>query len=125
MAPELFYGNLRREIAAANREHRALSIISFVIIRRDVAGVEETDPAFSERIIKVSSLISHGTRADEFFSRISEDGFWVFIRGNKANAHIAAERANLDSDIRVNVIEREENETFHSWIGRVDGFHFS
>ncbi len=124
MAPELFYGNLRREIAASNRDHRALSIISIVLNRREHAGVQETDSVFSERIVKVSSVISHGTRADEFFSRISEDGFWVFIRGNTENARIAIARANLDSDIQVDVIEREESENFHTWLRRVDGVHF-
>ncbi len=125
MAPALFYENLHREISAADRDRRTLSIISIVVVRRKLGEGEELDAPLSERIIKITSLIDHGMRADEYFSRISEDGFWVLIRGTKENALMAIKRAELDPDIRIEVVEREEGESFRSWVSRVDRVHFA
>lgn len=124
MAPELFYENLRREIAAANRVMHSLSIVSVVVVPRNEGAHVEDQALFAERIIKVSSRISQGTRADEYSSRISENGFWVLIRGSRENASTAVERINLDPDIEIDVIERMPGESFQSWILRVDQVHF-
>ena len=124
MAPELFYENLRREIAASNREQKSLTIISIVVPQRKLSIESETEFQFAERLIKIASKIDLGTRADEYFSRISENGFWILIRGRAANAQIAVKRAELDPDIQVDIIEREEGETLLQWIHRVDLVHF-
>lgn len=124
MAPELFYENLRREIAAAHRDQKSLSVVSIVVPQRSVGIEAESEYVFAERLIKIASKIDHGTRADEFFSRISENGFWILIRGPHADAEIAIDRAKLDSDIKVDVIEKSEGEPLHSWIHRIDSVHF-
>lgn len=126
-APAVFLNNLSREYANAMREDRSLSILS---LRPCVVGV-----ITELQLLAMSKKIVHLLRHGEFFSRISEDGYWIAVRGDSTAAQVLGERIVLVSSIKTpiegcwtaRVIECPLGSplgTFDEWIQACDTAHF-
>ena len=117
-APAIFLQNLRREFAGAQREKRALSIISIQSSPHEII----TEPQLTAL---ARTIVTH-LRSDEFFSRISETGYWIAVRGGVASAGKLANRivGEENKRWRTSVIECTPSLTFDEWIELVDRTHF-
>jgi len=83
-APAIFLENVKREHSNALREMRPISILS--IQARDSTNVT------SAQLIEMARLITKHMRSGEFYSRISESGFWISVRGSEAAAITLSQR---------------------------------
>ena len=143
-APAIFLENVKREHSNALREMRPISILS--IQARDSANVT------SAQLIEMARLITKHMRSGEFYSRISESGFWISVRGSEAAAITLSQRimgqrimgqglmsqgilsgretnTNTESESqyrywRTSVIECAPSQDLNSWIKSVDLAHF-
>jgi len=138
-APAIFLENVKREHSNALREMRPISILS--IQARDSTNVT------SAQLIEMARLITKHMRSGEFYSRISESGFWISVRGSEAAAITLSQRimgqglmsqgilsgretnTNTESESqyrywRTSVIECAPSKDLNSWIKSVDLAHF-
>ena len=118
-APAIFLANLQREYSSAQREKRFISILSIAANTHElITDVQIT--ALARTIVK-------HLRNEEFFSRISETGYWIAVRGGEDAAKNLASRIIDDENKRwrASIIECTPFLTFDEWIGLVDRAHFN
>ena len=117
-APAVFLKNLQREYASAQREKRIISIISIQSSPHEII----TEPQLTAL---ARTIVSH-LRSDEFFSRISETGYWIAIRGGFAAAGNLAMRIMDDENKkwRTSIIECTPSLSFDGFLKLVDESHF-
>jgi GGDEF domain-containing protein len=119
-APDVFLANLSREYAGASREKRVLSILSI----RPSSPQELTET----QLISMARVIVRHLRLGEYFSRISEDGFWVAVKGDQCATSKLAKRILEDSQEnrwRTSIIECAPSQSFEKWLSLSDQAHFS
>jgi hypothetical protein len=123
-APAVFHANLSRAHAAAVREERAISILSL----KALPSNSVTEVQLIETAKKIQQHLRHG----EFFSRISEDGYWIAVRGDSTAAHNLGKRILAESNSysqnkdqwRARVIEFSDKGSLNEWIQACDLRHF-
>lgn len=123
-APSIFLTALEREFESAQRDRRSLTIISFV----------SASPAtIHADISALARALKKTCRTAEPYSRISEDGFWVLIKGGHDGAEKFVERVYSEPELflmepvkrwQSKIIEHKPNETLDEWIARIDRAHF-
>lgn len=151
MAPELFYQSLGRELANGDRDGRPVSLI---LLRLEWDSPEDFNVVTMEiSLVALAFYISQLVRGGEFFSRISNVGFWIAIRGDLSVAQAALDRileslhlhlssyednhiavSGSDQDgiegegisyrLTSHVIQREPNEDLLQFLNRADRLHF-
>ena len=121
MAPELFYENLKREIAATKRLAQELVIVSLVLSADGFA----TKAAFQEGLIGIAFALRTGLREEDFFARISDAGFLVLLRTEEKAVPAIIERWNLPypHQISIDVLARADLD-YQEWTRSVDHTHF-
>jgi len=122
-APAVFLENVFREAASARRARHSLTIVS-------VRGDNPTEA----QLIHISRCIARHLRSEEFFTRISETGYWIAIRGQEMDALALAQRiletmgTELKSHERVwraSAIEYRPEMSLDQWIRLADEIHFA
>jgi len=121
MSPTLFQENLKREIASAKRERRELIVISLSLRPSGFQSLA----AFQEALIGLAFAVRTGLRGGDFFSRVSDCGFWILLRTAESNADAIIERWQLahQSQLEIHTVARSGSE-FQEWILRIDQLHF-
>lgn len=140
LAPELFQENLKRDIATSQRGGTPLAIICINLVQSES---KEQVPGYylsllEESLIKWAFEIESNIRGGEYFSRISESGFWILIRGEQVAADIARERivSSISGYLPQQIIEfgfafksscvsYQLGESLYNYIQRVDLVHFN
>ena len=142
-APAIFLEKLAREFSSARRDFRTLALLSLQAYDVPEISIGELE------MVALARAIEKSLRSDEFYSRISESGFWIAIRGDKEDAlalqrRVAANLRFQDITTReittqelaekgqkqrwlASVIECEpsvELTTLEDWIQSVDRIHF-
>lgn len=123
-APAVFHANLSQAHAAALREKRAISILSL----KALPSNSVTEVQLIETAKKIQQHLRHG----EFFSRVSEDGYWIAVWGDSTAAHNLGKRILAESksysqnkDLwRARVIEFSDEGSLNEWIQACDLRHF-
>ena len=142
-APAIFLEKLAREFSSARRDFRTLALLSLQAYDVPEISIGELE------MVALARAIEKSLRSDEFYSRISESGFWIAIRGDKEDA-LALQR-RVEGNLRfqeittreittqelaekgqkqkwlASVIECEpsvELTTLEDWIQSVDRIHF-
>lgn len=121
MAPALFHQALLREIASADREARELVIASVRI--RPAANTSMA--GLAQELIALAFLVKSHLRGGDFFSRISDTGFWLLLRTDQTGAAHVIDRLNLShrTEVETALISRS-TDTYEQWIARIDQSHF-
>ena len=79
MSPSLFHENLKREISRAGRQDYDLAVISISIKPRNFQSVS----LLQEELIKIANTLREQLRGGDFFTRISDLGFWALLQVEK------------------------------------------
>ena len=79
-APAIFLEKLAREFSSARRDFRTLALLSLQAYDLPEISIGELE------MVALARAIEKSLRSDEFYSRISESGFWIAIRGDKEDA---------------------------------------
>jgi len=145
-APKIFFNNLAREIAKSKRKFQAISIITVRIspplvrpknstkIRRE--ELLNKNKVFEIELIDIGKCLKAQMRSGDFYSRLAENGFWICIQGDRAEAEKASERFALHtskvSDTRSKirsifyaVSEWDTRMNQKEWIHEIDGVFFA
>jgi GGDEF domain-containing protein len=134
MAPNRFNQTVKRDIDLANRNSDLLAIISLRIdlpeliknryVNQPIDHVKlELESLLIELNFKLKSIL----RSSDCISRVSVTGFWILINSaSEENLSQLAERINklFPKSIRVEVIQRINNQDQASWYEMVDKKHF-
>ncbi len=144
-SPALFLENAAREFASARRDLRPLSILSLRYLHlpqcpqppqpysSHVTEAERESIQLTELtefdVVALARTIQKVLRKGEFFTRISESGFWIAIRGDTKASEILSERIRSTFDQeknqwRASTIECTPLITFDQWIESADRIHF-
>ena len=144
-SPALFLENAAREFASARRDLRPLSILSLRYLHlpqcpqppqpysSHVTEAERESIQLTELtefdLVALARSIQKVLRKGEFFTRISESGFWIAIRGDTKASEILSERIRSTFDQeknqwRASTIECTPLITFDQWIESADRIHF-
>jgi GGDEF domain-containing protein len=165
-APKIFFDNLAREISQSRRRPQSIAIITIKLLQENEEAkplknskqnnttvkdlkpkdlklkdlkpkdLKSTNLFFEKQLAIVSNTIKTNMRGGDFYSRIAEDGFWLCLQGNLAEANSTAERFEakiLDKlkqpnrKVRVEVTSTEWSANLDSnfWIEEIDQKYFS
>jgi GGDEF domain-containing protein len=156
-APKVFFDNLAREISKSRRKFQAISVITVKLgsdenkskSRRAADNssnsVKEKSIALSKEgkvldfekdLVRINKLIKSNMRSGDFYSRIPEDGFWICLHGDLAEAGKATERLLLKISeypahsidpmrIKCSNHEWEDSLDTHALIHEIDLAYFS
>jgi GGDEF domain-containing protein len=155
-APKTFFDNLAREISQSRRHPQSIAIITIKLLQENeeakplknskqnnttvkdlkLKDLKSTNLFFEKQLAIVSNTIKTNMRGGDFYSRIAEDGFWLCLQGNLAEANSTAERFEakiLDKlkqpnrEVRVEVTSTEWSANLDSnfWIEEIDQKYFS
>jgi GGDEF domain-containing protein len=145
LAPARFHEYLTGELSMANRERRTITLISLRLASISLRLASPASPGDSMRSapydsaekihheLKIlSSDIRRLLRGGDQIGRISEDGFWILIRGDLNAAEIASHRfmrevgeSTWREKWRVRYCESEVGEEIKSLLRRMDQIHFT
>jgi GGDEF domain-containing protein len=122
MSPQLFHENLKREIAIASREARELTVVSLTLDITKFSTLAE----IQEVLIEIAHLLKGELRGGDFFSRISDCGFWILLRTDEAGADLVMQRLDLPrrENLTINIAARKLSD-YREWIERLDPLHFN
>lgn len=126
-APAIFLENLKREHARFSRSTQPISVISFSLAPSSLTGDGSTD---EEKLIEMARRIRREMRSDEFFTRISEYGFWAYINGSYYDAEALASRivkklgSKRENTWYISVSECVPGRSCDDWIKALDLLHF-
>ena len=121
MAPSLFHENLKREISRAGRQDYDLAVISISVKPRNFQSVS----LLQEELIKIADTLREQLRGGDFFTRISDLGFWVLLQVDESETDAVIHRLGLPNqkDRDIYVLARKKD-GYDEWIKRIDLVHF-
>jgi len=142
LAPARFHEYLIGELSMANREQRTITLISLRILidsmrQEPLDSGEKQGPAgevesIHQNLKHLSTTIHRLLRGGDQIGRISEDGFWILIRGDINAAEIACERfmqevgeSTWREMWRIRYCESDVDEDIRNLLRRVDQIHFT
>jgi GGDEF domain-containing protein len=121
MAPSTFHENLKREISNAERSKQKLTVLGISVSPINF----ENRSSYETALIEIAHELRLQLRGGEFFSRISDDGFWIFMRGDELDAEKFFLRLLLPySEELKHCIVSNNHEQYLDWIRRIDQVHF-
>jgi GGDEF domain-containing protein len=134
MAPNRFNQTVKRDIDLANRNSDLLAIISLRIDLPELIKnryvnqpIEQVKLELESLLIELNFKLKSILRSSDCISRVSVTGFWILINSaSEENLSQLAERINklFPKIIRVEVIQRINNQDQASWYEMVDKKHF-
>lgn len=134
MAPNRFNQTVKRDIDLANRNSDLLAMISLRIDLPELIKnryvnqpIEQVKLELESLLIELNFKLKSILRSSDCISRVSVTGFWILINSaSEENLSQLAERINklFPKIIRVEVIQRINNQDQASWYEMVDKKHF-
>ena len=145
LAPARFLSILRNELHVAAREKRAVTVISIRLTAMQPSASHSTelladplrgasDVSLHEELLKsFAHQLSTLIRSGDYCARISEDGFWLFTRGDIRSAQIATTRYLFDLDpadwslafYESMAGQSDTGESMRQLLQRMDALHFT
>ena len=121
MSPSLFHENLKREISRAGRQDHGLAVISISVKPRNFQSVS----LLQEELIRIADTLREQLRGGDFFTRISDLGFWALLRADESETDAVIHRLGLPNqkDLDIYVLARKKD-AYDEWIKRIDLVHF-
>jgi GGDEF domain-containing protein len=121
MSPSLFHENLKREISRAGRQDYDLAVISISVKPRNFKSVS----LLQEELIKIADTLREQLRGGDFFTRISDLGFWALLQVDESETDAVIARLGLPNqkDLDIYVLARKKD-GYDEWIKRIDLVHF-
>lgn len=128
-APKVFFENLAREIAKSKRKFQPISIVMVQVLpdfsllpnkvlvetsntrKKNVQNKEDMNPrgsAYEKELILVGRCLKSNMRAGDFYSRIADNGFWICLQGDAADAQKAVARFGLKISEAKNLENRKQ-----------------
>ncbi|MEJ0014411.1 MAG: hypothetical protein WDN07_02285 [Actinomycetota bacterium] len=122
MAPTLFHEALKREIASAKRDQRDIAVLAISLKPQRFGSISE----FQEALIEIAFALRMGLRGGDFFSRISDAGFWALVRTSELHGETIINRLDLPHHdaIESYIVARKYDE-YTEWIDRIDHLYFT
>jgi GGDEF domain-containing protein len=122
MAPGLFYDNLKREFARAEREIQELAVLSLSLSPHAFESLSR----YEQALIEIAHDLRSQLRGGEFFARISDNGFWILLRSNEVEAEKVMKRLHVPySDRLTHFVLAREHDHYVDWIQKMDALHFN
>jgi GGDEF domain-containing protein len=131
LAPSRFLSYLKSELSIARRERRAITVVSVRAMGDLSVGSNSVSGELELKLKKFVEVVAPLLRAGDHLGRISEDGFWMLIRGNRIDAEKALHRfsgtlADLnEGEWRIRYCESELEDQIENLLRRVDAIHFA
>ena len=130
-----FYKHLLRAMAVRKRIGGALFIITVQVIstskiyKKESMARKEQVHKFEEELKRVSIRIKRNLRAQDSFTRMAVDGFYILISGEKEEEEKLAERfKRLFADralYRVLIFKLNGDNSPAEWLSEVDSHYFA
>ncbi len=135
-APKLFIENLTREISQSRRRSQELSIVTIKLLPETMSIAKAKNLEFEKKLVVINKEIKSNIRSGEFYSRIAENGFWIFMQGDAGQATLAAQRfekkislnlknAFSSSHLDFSVSQWSRNLEAIDWIQEIDFAYFA
>ena len=126
-APNVFRLNLKQATSNADRNGEPLTILT-VRIHEESLKIKSIDSAkfIETSLISLAKVIKKNTRGGDFFSRISELGFWILLHGDKLSGVMAKKRLiqNSELEIQTQLYSRLNSMSGEKWIKEIDSEYF-
>lgn len=97
-APPYFYENLRRELAALERNKSRLSLIKFLVAPIEIQsenaldGIQNNDSKYESAILSFAEVLKASTRAEDLCARLGIFEFTLILKGAEDVAQSLARR---------------------------------
>ena len=91
-APPYFYENLRRDLAAAERNKSRLTLIRFQLIPLQEKSDADEDSHYEVAILSFAELLKASCRVEDLCARLGRFEFTLILRAGKEVAHSLSQR---------------------------------
>jgi GGDEF domain-containing protein len=91
-APPYFYENLRRDLAAAQRNKSSLTLIRFQIFPNGQPSSNEQDSLYEVAILSFAELLKASCRAEDLCARLGRFEFTLILRAGRDVARTLSQR---------------------------------
>ena len=130
----LFDEYLERSIAVRRRNGGALFIVTVKVLA-PTKKLKNGSPAsiqqikkFEEILLKTSEIISRNIRAEDFYTRMSVDGFYILVKGESSEeANLTERYKRLFADrslYQVNKFQLVGDKSSTQWLNEIDEVYF-
>ena len=131
LAPARFQEILQSELSKADRAHLKIAVISAKNKSFEISSHDSEKNRTKEVEVELkcfAEIVSSLLRSGDEIGRISEDGFWILIHGDRQAAERAIGRFTElihQADWHLNICESESGESIKNLLRRVDLIHFA
>ena len=134
-AQSVFLKQLRQAISRTDRSGAALSILTLRLSKdlrllKDIARVKSDEiKDRSLDLIAIAQILKSSIRGGDFYTRMSQFGFWICLHGDSSEAEAAVKRFRdgldgLKSAVTFEIFERDKSAPLASWIDEIDKSYF-
>jgi GGDEF domain-containing protein len=133
-AQSVFLKQLKQAVSRANRSGQALCIVTLRLSNNFAKSNSSETSGKAFDLIAISQILKGSIRGGDFYTRMSQLGFWVCLQGDLAEAEVAIKRFQdrledlkrdeLKSGIACEIYERRESVSVASWIDEIDKSYF-
>ena len=151
-APKLFFDNLAREISQSRRSSQPIAIVAIKLLSENAESritnkskrakkpssnqISQRDLEFEKLLAQLNNNIKSNMRGSDFYSRIAENGFWLCLRGDLAQAISTATRfeeiisqkfitTNVKAHLEFFSSEWTRDQDINNWITEIDRQYFA
>ena len=151
-APKLFFDNLAREISRSRRSSQPIAIMTIKLLSEDTESginnkskrvkkpssnqISQRALVFEKLLAQLNNSINSNMRGSDFYSRIAENGFWLCLHGDLAQAISTAKRfeeiisqkfmtTNANAQLEFFSSEWKRNLDANEWISEIDRQYFA
>lgn len=151
-APKLFFDNLAREISRSRRSSQPIAIMTIKLLSEDTESginnkskrvkkpssnqISQRALEFEKLLAQLNNSINSNMRGSDFYSRIAENGFWLCLHGDLAQAISTAKRfeeiisqkfmtTNANAQLEFFSSEWKRNLDANEWISEIDRQYFA
>ena len=128
-AQSVFLKQLSQAISRTDRSGADLSILT-LRISKDIARVKSDEiKDRSLDLIAIAQILKSSIRGGDFYTRMSQIGFWICLHGDSSEAEAAVKRLRdgldgLKSAVTFEIFERNKSVPLASWIDEIDKSYF-
>ena len=151
-APKLFFDNLAREISQSRRNSQPVAIVTIKLLSENTESainsksklakklstnqIAKRDLEFEKLLALLSNNIKINMRGSDFYSRIAENGFWLCLQGDLAQASSTARRfekvisekfsaSNVKAQLEFSSSGWTRDHDVNKWIAEIDRQYFA
>jgi len=128
-AQSVFLKQLRQAVSRADRSGEDVCILTLRLSKDTSSANSDGVKGQALDLIAIAQTLNRSIRGGDFYTRMSQLGFWICLKGDSVEAQAAVKRFrdglnSIESEIAFEIFERSESVPLARWIDEIDKSYF-